>query len=54
MLKFFSGVAIMCAVFAVFAVFFSQHGLQLASIYAGMGLVFLGIGFLTRSPKSRW
>ncbi len=44
----------MCGVFAVLAIFFSQHGLQLASIYVGMGLVFLGIGFLTKNPKSRW
>lgn len=54
MFKYYSGVALMCVVFAVLALLFSRHGVQLACIYTGIGFVFLGIGFLTNKPESRW
>lgn len=54
MFKYFSGIAIMCVVFAVMAVFYSNHGFQLASIYLGVGCAFFGVAVLTASPKSRW
>lgn len=54
MLKFYMGVAIMCVVFAVFAAFFSEHALVLASIFLAMGLVFAIVAFMARGAKWRW
>lgn len=54
MFKYYLGIAIMCALFAVVAVFFSEHAATLATIFLGMGGAFLAIAFVTAGPESRW
>lgn len=52
--KYYTGIAIMCAVFAVMALFFSQNAATLASIFIGMAGAFVAIGFVTSGRESRW
>ncbi|MCL6515748.1 hypothetical protein [Alicyclobacillus sp.] len=52
--KYYAGIAIMCAVFAVLALFFSANAATLATIFMGMAAAFIAIGFVTSGPDSRW
>jgi uncharacterized membrane protein len=52
--KYYLGIAIMCAIFAVLALFFSAHAATLASIFLGMGGAFLALAFVTSGPEHRW
>jgi hypothetical protein len=54
MFKFYMGLAIMCAIFSIMAVFFSDHGAALATVFLGMGGAFMAIAFVTANPESRW
>jgi hypothetical protein len=52
--KYYTGIAIMCTIFAVMALFFSQHAPTLATIFMGMAGAFVAIGFVTSGRESRW
>lgn len=52
MFKYYSGIAIMCIIFAVLALFFSANAATLASIFFGMAGAFVAIAFVT--ADSRW
>ncbi|GMA52487.1 hypothetical protein GCM10025857_38440 [Alicyclobacillus contaminans] len=54
MFKYYTGIAIMCVIFAVLSLFFSQHATRLAAIFLGMSGAFVAIAFVTGDPKSRW
>lgn len=54
MFKFYTGIAIMCALFALMAVFFSASAATLATVFLGMAGAFIAIAFVTSGPKSRW
>lgn len=54
MFKYYTGIGIMCALFALMAAFFSDNGAALATIFLGMGGAFVAIGFVTAGPGSRW
>ncbi|MCL6592405.1 MAG: hypothetical protein K6T31_00380 [Alicyclobacillus sp.] len=54
MFKYYCGIAIMCAFFAVLALFFSANASTLATVYLGMAAAFIAIAFVTAGPESRW
>ncbi|SFU98401.1 hypothetical protein [Alicyclobacillus macrosporangiidus] len=54
MFKYYAGIAIMCVIFAVLALFFSANAATLATIFMGMAAAFIAIGFVTSGPESRW
>lgn len=54
MFKFYLGIAIMCGLFAVAALFFSQHAPTLAAIFLGMAGAFVALAFVTSGREARW
>lgn len=52
--KYYFGIGIMCTIFSVMALFFSEHAGTLATIYLGMAGAFLAIAFVTSGSESRW
>lgn len=54
MFKYYLGIALMCGIFALVALFFSAHAPTLASIFVGMGGAFLALAFVTSGRESRW
>lgn len=54
MFKYYLGIAIMCGLFALTALFFSQHAPTLATIFIGMGGAFIALAFVTSGRESRW
>ncbi|MCL6625025.1 hypothetical protein [Alicyclobacillus shizuokensis] len=54
MFKYYLGIAIMCAFFAILALFFSQHAATLATVFLAMGGAFVAIAFVTSGPEHRW
>ncbi|MBX5436164.1 MAG: hypothetical protein IRZ33_02990 [Alicyclobacillaceae bacterium] len=54
MFKYYMGIAIMCAIFALMALFFSSRAATLATIYMGMAGAFIAIAFVTSGRESRW
>ena len=54
MFKYYTGIAIMCVVFAVMALFFSEAATTLATIFMGMAAAFVAVAFVTAGPESRW
>ncbi|MCL6442828.1 MAG: hypothetical protein K6T83_05110 [Alicyclobacillus sp.] len=54
MFKYYLGIAIMCSLFAVLALFFSQNAPTLATIFLGMAGAFVAIAFVTSGRQSRW
>lgn len=54
MFKYYLGLAIMCVIFAVMAVFFSEHGPTLTTIFLAMAGAFVALGFVTNGRASRW
>ncbi|MCL6453271.1 MAG: hypothetical protein K6T78_06515 [Alicyclobacillus sp.] len=54
MFKYYTGIAIMCVIFALMAVFFSEQAATLATIFLGMAGAFIAIGFVTGGRDARW
>ncbi|MCL6547862.1 MAG: hypothetical protein K6T30_03015 [Alicyclobacillus sp.] len=54
MFKYYMGIAVMCGIFALMALFFSAHAATLATIYMGMAGAFIAIAFVTSGRESRW
>lgn len=54
MFKYYTGVGIMCMIFALMAVFFSEQAATLATVFIGMAGAFIAIGFVTSDAQSRW
>jgi hypothetical protein len=54
MFKFYLGISIMCALFAVLAIFFSDKASTVTSIFLGMTGAFMAIAFVTSGKESRW
>jgi predicted phage tail protein len=52
--KYYLGIAIMCALFALTALFFSANAATLATVFLGMAGAFVAIAFVTSGPESRW
>lgn len=52
MFRYYTGIAIMCVVFALLAVFFSDHAITLTTIFLSMAAAFMAIAFVT--ADSRW
>jgi len=52
--KYYTGIAIMCMIFALMAVFFSLQAATLATVFIGMAGAFVAIAFVTSDAKSRW
>lgn len=52
--KYYTGIAIMCVIFAVTALFFSQNAPTLATVFMGMAGAFIAIAFVTSGRESRW
>jgi hypothetical protein len=52
--KYYTGIAVMCTIFAVMALFFSANAPTLAAIFMAMAGAFVAIGFVTSDRKSRW
>jgi len=52
--KFYLGIAIMCVIFSVAAVFFSEHSATLATVFLGMSGAFVAIAFVTSGREHRW
>lgn len=50
--KYYSGIAIMCVIFAIMALFFSSNAATMAAIFLGMAAAFVAIAFVT--ADSRW
>ncbi|MCF8563698.1 hypothetical protein LLE49_02950 [Alicyclobacillus tolerans] len=54
MFKYYLGIAIMCAIFSVLAVFFSAHAATLATIFLAMAGAFIAVAFVTSGREHRW
>lgn len=54
MFRYYLGIAIMCAIFAVFALLLSHNAAALAAVFVGIAGAFLSIAFITSGPESRW
>ncbi|QQE76894.1 hypothetical protein [Alicyclobacillus sp. SO9] len=52
MFRYYTGIAIMCVVFAVMALFFSDHRTTMTTIFLAMAAAFEAIAFVT--ADSRW
>lgn len=52
MFKYYTGIAIMCVIFAILALFFSSNAATLATIFLGLAGAFVAIAFVT--ADSRW
>jgi len=54
MFKYYLGIAVMCALFSIMALFFSQDASTLATVFLGMAGAFIAIAFVTSGRESRW
>ncbi|MDI3328883.1 MAG: hypothetical protein QJR06_10040 [Alicyclobacillaceae bacterium] len=55
MFRYYSGVAIMCVLFAIFTLFLGERSPEaLATIFIGFAGAFLAVAFITSGPESRW
>lgn len=54
MFKYYMSIAIMCAIFALTALFFSLHAATLAAVFLAMTGAFIVIAFVTSGRESRW
>jgi hypothetical protein len=52
--KYYTGIAIMCSIFAILAVFFSANPIVLTTIFLSMAGAFLAIAFVTSGSEHRW
>jgi hypothetical protein len=52
--RYYLGISIMLAIFAVFSLFLSTNPAAVATIYIGIAGAFLAIAFITSGPESRW
>ncbi|HEU4963446.1 MAG TPA: hypothetical protein VFV52_06225 [Bacilli bacterium] len=54
MYRYYLGIAIMCVVFAVFALLLASKPVLLAAIFTAFAGGFLAIAYITSGPESRW
>ncbi|MFC4767334.1 hypothetical protein [Effusibacillus consociatus] len=56
MFRYYLGISIMCAVFALFSLLLAhaESAAALATIFVGIAGAFLAIAFITSGPESRW